>query len=464
MMKIAIIGFGAAGFSCFTALVKQKLIRSQALIDIYQPKAGLLTGLAYQDDADYICINHHHDFISTDIDDPHGFTHWLEKEKPEYLAQYKGYQPRRAFGEFMRHQFVKLCQSLESKPRIFDQTVISISGASGQYQLHSASGQIVTYDKIIIATGHAEQQNVYGLEGEKYIHSPYPIYQKLTTIGSSDTVAIIGMGLTGVDAVVGLYHQGHQGKIFLVSRTGLFSAKRFTPAAYKCKYFTSAAIRKIAQKKVKIFRNIVNTLDKELREAIGISLRELYSTTPSSSVLENRAWQNVLYSCNKEVEEAWSILTRREKKFFFGRFFRKWLDTRVGVAPHNYDLVMSLKEKGQLSFIPGLQAIKPGFSIITENKKIKTDWVINAMGSPRFLNESPPVFIKNLVAQNLTCYNEFGGINVDFNSSELINSSNELQKGLYAIGEITAGVFLYTPITDHLVRHADKIAKNICLT
>lgn len=462
MKRIAIIGFGAAGVACFNALIKHaKKNQLKLLIDIYQPSKGFACGLSYQKDADYICLNHHHDFICLDMDEPRGFTKWLKENRPDYLEKFQGYQPRSVFSEFMYDTFLKLCQSYDPKPQVIHKEVISIKRYENKYHLVCVD-QENDYDKVIIAMGHPEQENMYGLTGERYIHSPYPTTDKLTSIPANDTVAIIGMGLSAVDCVVSLSKQGHQGKILLVSKSGNFSAKRATPAPYESRYFTSNFVDTVVSKKKKRLPLIAAALNRELKLASTISIRDLFFTDQLSEKLQQDFnWQNILYSCNEQTEKAWAALSFEEREIFFKNYYKRWLDRRVGVAPHNYELLMQLKKNGQLTFMGGLKAIEQGFVLHLNKELHAANWVINATGSPRFLTNNKVPLIAELVSAKLARYHEFGGIDVTFKTSELLNESRDVQQGLYAIAHITSGVFFYTPIMDHIVKHADKIARHI---
>ena len=59
MMKIAIVGFGASGFSCLKALHYYQG-STPLQVDIFSSSKQLVGGCAYQLDADYIRLNHHH--------------------------------------------------------------------------------------------------------------------------------------------------------------------------------------------------------------------------------------------------------------------------------------------------------------------------------------------------------------------------------------------------------------------
>lgn len=461
MKHVAIIGFGAAGLSCFKALIKHATqCNLPLLIDIYQPREGFANGLSYQKDADYICLNHHHDFICIDVDKPYGFTQWLQEKHPDYLNRYQGYQPRWIFGKFLEAEFQSLFEKMTLKPRIFNEVVTSIWREQNKYRVACASNVSQSYDDVILAIGHPDQENIYNLSGRQYIHSPYPVSQKLCHIPQSDSVAIIGMGLTAVDCAIALSKQNHKGAIVLTSRSGNFSAKRTEPRAHQFRHYTHASLDKIARHEKNRLLRIAAILNKELKAADTAAIRALFLEEQLDNDLDMH-WQNVLYSCNEQTEKAWSILSLKEQRLFFNHYHKKWLDRRVGVAPHNYNHLMQLQALGQLSFMGGLQEIEQGYKVRTENEKITADWVINAIGSPRFLIHSDLSIISNLVRHNLGSYHEFGGINVNFDTSELINKQGKVQPNIYAIGHITSGVFLYTPIMEHIVRHADKIAKHI---
>ncbi len=80
--KLALIGFGAANLCVLTQLNKH-LKYNEIEIDIYSPLTGwggrFIRGLAYQEDIDKLLLNHHHKYMSIDLDAPDDFSYLWNK-------------------------------------------------------------------------------------------------------------------------------------------------------------------------------------------------------------------------------------------------------------------------------------------------------------------------------------------------------------------------------------------------
>ncbi len=146
------------------------------------------------------------------------------------------------------------------------------------------NGNTLTAHEIILLTGHAQNRIIPGsledschIFAEKqqqrgnnisYLHTAYPISEKLQYIPPNDWVYVIGMGLTAIDIIKGFTYgrggtfkngnyipSGREPRVIIGSRIGLpYCARGFNQktSQYQGKIFTADYIKKLKKEKSKL--------------------------------------------------------------------------------------------------------------------------------------------------------------------------------------------------------------------
>ena len=457
--RIAIIGFGAAGLAILLCLDKKA--QSSITIDIFQLETLFSTGVAYQEDNNHMLMNRDYRHMSIDPYDPDSFSNWLKTYHADFLSSEQNYLPRFLFGKYMRDTFALIQQHTVLDINCIRKEIANINTEGGQYCLKTVNDEIYRqYDEVVIAIGHPEQKNHYGLHGERYINTPHPS-RNLSIIPGSASVGIVGSGLSAIDATISLFTSGHRGQVYLFNRSGLCHTPNLLLKRVKNQYFTEELIRYVLPKRKRRLLFLLSAFNKELKKQYNITIHDVFTYNRLSEE-DNYKWQSIMHQSSQLFEQCWHYLSDNEKHYFYKCLYKHWLSKRVSVASPNHDKITLWQQRGLLDIYSGLNGVSQAescFHFQLKDKTLQTDFAINATGSPR--DVSSVVLMHNIVNNGLTDFNQYGGITVSFETGKLIKGTH-IQHHLYAIGHITCGTYLFTSHMRHILDKA-KIISNAIL-
>jgi uncharacterized NAD(P)/FAD-binding protein YdhS len=225
---VAIIG---GGFSGGTAAWNLARGSQDTRILVFEPRALLGAGLAY-DTADPVHrINVPASRMSIDPDQPDDFADWLAETayaETDADSQTTGdtlFPRRRAFGDYVAARIAPFIRS--GRIEHVRTRVISVSRQDDRWLLTTEDGATHVADRVALATTHpapsAPRLLSAMLEGHPRFVADATVPGALDAIRASDSVLVVGNGLTSADVIASLVGRGHKGKITSVSRRGLRS-------------------------------------------------------------------------------------------------------------------------------------------------------------------------------------------------------------------------------------------------
>ncbi|ABG38738.1 conserved hypothetical protein [Paraglaciecola sp. T6c] len=217
-IRIALIGGGPSALTIIKKLLSNELGQEQSQgasrfsIDIFERNSSLGKGMPYSEEG---ASTEHITNISSDELAPFDETlaQWLGKQSHAYLARHdidkanlhvKHVIPRLLFGDYLNAQFDALIRkgasnglniNLHVNSEVLD---IKPSTNSQTSDVHTVSGWIKGFHKVIICTGHAwPRRNEGNVAG--YFDSPYPPIKLQHKYNHA--VALKGSSLTAIDAI-----------------------------------------------------------------------------------------------------------------------------------------------------------------------------------------------------------------------------------------------------------------------
>ena len=101
--------------------------------------------------------------------------------------------------------------------------VMGVTRCASSFRVEIASGACLHADSVVLALGHALPSDPLGGvlgPGPRYIRDPWRP-DLLAEVAPTDTVLVIGTGLTMIDTVLTLRARGHAGSMEALSRNGL---------------------------------------------------------------------------------------------------------------------------------------------------------------------------------------------------------------------------------------------------
>jgi len=230
--KLVIVGCGAAA----TLLLAELATTIHAPLDIYliDNNPSIPVGLAYSVKHPAFILNVAAKRMGAYISKPDDFYQWLLNEPehwrrlhPDFVSvnfSPDDFVPRMIYAEYLHTIFLYSVSLLEQQSiRVIQlkEKVVEVSPLANELDDRvcvSTAQQKILADIVVFATGNNPAQQI---EGTGCFESPYTAeFLKQDWSGASH-VAIVGAGLSMIDAVEFISHQGFTGKFHIFSRRGL---------------------------------------------------------------------------------------------------------------------------------------------------------------------------------------------------------------------------------------------------
>lgn len=227
--RVAIIGGGPKGFYALKALfqalkLKKQPLRSPLSIDWFNDDSSFACGKNFNtQQPDYLLINNcigHIDVWKDDYStEKLNFCDWINHyRKGKKNALPTDFASRALVGHYLSHALILLLKDMPDHLQLnFHIENVDRLYLDTQQQIYLGDKFKVAYKSVILCTGNSYTsklpksiaQDILKLGGV-YIKHPYPIGNSLALPKQAD-VAVLGLGLTGIDVVLGLT-EGRGGK------------------------------------------------------------------------------------------------------------------------------------------------------------------------------------------------------------------------------------------------------------
>lgn len=328
---VAIIGGGFTG-----AATAWNIARRYTGIQIllFEPRAKLGAGLAYDTGDPVHRINVPASRMSIDSNSPNDFADWLEAQDytaydPEARARDGNLFPRRqAFGDYVSARvspFVDSGVIDHVRARV---SALSRDDAGDGWILVAENGVARRADRVVIATSHpapsAPRILSAMLEGHPRFIADATVPGAFEPIRASDSVLVVGNGLTSADAIASLLRRGHSGPIASISRRGLRSRGHAAAAQTPHGDFTTRPIMS------------ARLLTRRIREAIA------------QAGLFGVSWHAVIDAARAQGGEIWANLPLVERRRLVRHLRPFWDVHRFRIAPQVEDALGTAALRGQL--------------------------------------------------------------------------------------------------------------------
>ncbi|MGF1585999.1 MAG: FAD/NAD(P)-binding protein [Bacteroidales bacterium] len=220
--KIAIVGLGPKGMYGFERILAQleaNPVKEKVEIHLFNKTRFMGSGDIYRSDQPgYLLMNFANKFINMwtaespppVVKHPLSFSEYIALEKHTHLDEIGSlYASRAAVGCYLEDGFSQLCQSLPEnvilKQHIAE--VHSIEKKDDRYSIGSVQRgktcRLTGFQHILISTGHQRHKQTTKTT-YKTVPFIYPVQENLSGVTQRNTVAVKGMGLTFIDAVLAL--------------------------------------------------------------------------------------------------------------------------------------------------------------------------------------------------------------------------------------------------------------------
>lgn len=425
MKTIAIIGAGYSGVSVAINLAHYASEKIQVLLF---EKNNFAEGIAYSTRDPHHLLNIHAGAMSAFDDKPDDFVEWL-KESPiasQYLDSNieatKQYLPRYVYG-------IYLCALLEAAQHDDNKLVhiecihAEVVDIVKQSEIILANGDKYHADKIVLALGNQLPKALPVAIPDRFcINNPWDI-TALKSIPADKDVLLVGSGLTMVDVAVTLHHQAHQGKMFTLSRRGLYP-QAHQPVERRFTFSQALDFKNLAE--------LIRCVRKEIDDFSALG-----------------DWRAVVNALRPSTQAIWQDLSEHEKQRFLRHLMPYWEIHRHRIAPKVAKTIAHLQEVGQLSIMAGrlintesdndnlAVQFRPRRQTQLETRTVAK--VINCTGpNVNYSQLSTPLIVALREKGLLQADTIQLGIACDENGA-LFDKSNQASKVLYTLGPPSKG-------------------------
>ncbi|OAN62766.1 FAD/NAD(P)-binding protein [Sphingomonas sp. TDK1] len=414
---VAIIGAGFSGTLQAINLIRHEGPRA-TLIE-RAPVAG--TGLAYGAAHPSHLLNVRAANMSAFPDDPAHLVRWLEGRGVANAAA--SFVPRRVYGEYLREMLDHTLARYPDRLRLVRGDVQDATFDAAGVTLQLSDGTLRA-DAAVLAVGNLPPHDPPGLDpatlsSARYKGDPWdPSVPE--GLSDSDTVLVIGTGLTMVDVALLLEARGFGGKIVAVSRRGLL------PRAHAA----GQDWDKIRERPC----TRASALVRAVRERAALV-----------------GWRNAVDELRPFTQPMWANAGEDERARFL-RHLRPWWDVhRHRLAPEVDARLQALINRGQLEVVAaktlGFAEGPDGIAVTLRprgqdaSKTIRAQRIVNCTGPLGDLARSREPLLQRLAARGVIRPDAAHiGIDVD-NQGQTIAADGRANANLYALGPMTRGAF-----------------------
>lgn len=346
-LRIAIIGGGAAA----TLLLAHLMSRpggADAEYHLYDRTERFARGVAYSTTQMAHLLNVRAGNMSALAHDPDDFARWVG-------GTYKAadFVPRKIYGDYLETKLAVAQHVLSVTLHTDD--VLSCSKEDNAYRLTSAAGT-AQYDRVVLATGNCQPLSP-AIEGEIGGYHAQPWNLDYAALRHLDHVALIGCGLSAVDAVLSLHAHDYKGHITIISRRTLLPRVHVDPVAYPA-FFNAQQLPDTARDAFKAVHTHI-----------------------AQAAAQHVPWQAVIDAMRPATNAIWQVWNQKERARFMRHLLTLWNVHRHRMAPQIADVLSSCQQQGRLGFHKArVIRVCDGPRIITTDGEIDTQAAINCLG------------------------------------------------------------------------------------
>lgn len=414
----AIAGGGASGVIAAAHLLHES---PHARVLLFEPGTPGL-GVAYATTCPLHVLNVPAAAMSAVAGNPMHFVQWLRTHAPGTYGA-SSFVPRSVYGQYLHDIYHSLTASFGDRFVHVAQPLSSVT------TLPRAA-------TVILATGAGHQAEWPGAPDDPRYYRNAWLPSALVPGAKDERVLVLGTGLSAVDAVLGLRHNGHRGSVHLVSRRGLLPHEhRFLDAP-------PGPVERSGD-----LRTLLTALRNESRTN----------------------WRAAVDGLRPHSNALWQALSVEDQRRFLRHLLPYWNVHRHRMAPEAAAHLAQLFAAGVLTTIAGRVQ---GFETTAREIRVRIlergapaprtmsfDRIINCSGSTYGGLDSRSALLRSLAAQGRLRANALGtGIDVAMDGA-VVAQDGRPSPSLYAIGPLRFGSAFETTAIPEIRTQAADLAR-----
>jgi uncharacterized NAD(P)/FAD-binding protein YdhS/glyoxylase-like metal-dependent hydrolase (beta-lactamase superfamily II) len=455
---IAIVGAGFSG-----SLVAANLLKSATrplIIKSIECRHDIGKGVAYSTNSTSHLLNVSAGNMSAFPDDPTHLLRWLNYNRNELAAflpdevDASTFIPRRIYGLYIQSILEEAEATAASNVRLerINDEAIAVEPCEQGAIVCLRNSPCFFADKIVLALGNSpatplasQKSNGDGFanaKGER-IRNAWSV-DALADLEPDAPILLVGTGLTMVDMVVSLHEQKHRGKIYAVSRRGLFPLQHQATRSYPAFLTPESAPKTV--------RGLWQRVRSEVKTA----------------AIQGYDWRSVTDALRPISQQLWQQLPREERQRFLRHVKPYWEVHRHRIAPQMSDFIHKMLNSGQLIVSAGriqdCQISSDAVAVTIRQRQTGIDTVfnvsrvVNCTGIEADYRRSPQPLIANLRDRGSIRPNEIGlGLDTASNGS-VLDANGNISTLFYTLGTLRKGDLWETSAVPELRRQAQAVA------
>ncbi|MBV8638583.1 MAG: FAD/NAD(P)-binding protein [Candidatus Eremiobacteraeota bacterium] len=407
---IGIVGGGASG----VLAAAQLLARTEHRVVLIEP-GELARGIAYSTTYASHLLNVPAAKMSALAEDSSHFLRWLETRFPGRYGV-TSFVPRIIYGDYLTDIASRFFVDYPGRFVHVRDCAVDVKRDGDRLGIVCANGDTLSVDRCIVATGHAKVSRAGQHADLPQVFSSAWIDGALVPADADEPVAILGSGLTAIDAVLGLRGNGHRGGITLISTRGLLPHEH---------------------------RLTDDPLD----------------------------WRASVDDLRAVTNARWQAMSLVEQRRFLRHYASYWNAHRHRMAPQIAQEIGQLLAVGTLNVVAGrvrsIAAGAEGLSLTIRLRGSQTERmldvarVIDCTGSDQDVRKTANPFLRSLLDRGLLTPHPVGVGSCVAGDGALIDRNGVASSRLFAIGPLRFGSFFETTAIPEIRAQAEQFAQSL---
>ena len=419
---VTIIGGGFSG-----TLLAINLLRHDGPRVTLIERAAVARGVAYRSVQAEHLLNVRTANMSAFPDQPDHLVRWLTSRDHGFDAA--DFIPRRLYGDYLRDLLEVTAASMPERLDIVAADAVAVEERGDGHRVRLSDGRHVDTDAVVLALGNLTPHVPAALQPvadhPAFIRNPWSIRSELRDLelglDHTDTLLLIGSGLTMVDVAVQLDSAGFKGRMVAISRRGLLPHRHASGGAH-------AERRR---------ERPTPPLSRMLR-AVRARATEI-------------GWRGAVDELRPFTQAIWQSADDGDRARFL-RHLRPWWDAhRHRLAPKVADRIAGMIEAGQLEVRAGricrAEVAGKKLDVVLRARGTATtttlnvSHIINCVGPQGDLTQVDEPLLGDMIAHGTICPDaERLGIDVDA-TARVRSSDGQANESIFAVGPMTRGAF-----------------------
>jgi uncharacterized NAD(P)/FAD-binding protein YdhS len=450
MKKVVVIGGGFSGV--VTAVNLARLTETALSVTILNTRHPLGRGVAYGTRRPEHLLNVVARNMSALADQPDHFVEWLAT-RSDFLGVptaelREQFVPRRVYGDYLQSLLFWYARALADGKKVridwHEAEATDVVPGGERVTVRASGGLALEADKVVLATGNPPPADLpgIGIDHARYFRDPWGYWEARLPDHRED-VALLGTGLTMVDAFLTLAALGWQGKVYALSRNGLLPMSHFKGQDYPAFPGHDPTGMGLGQMLV-----LFETHCRELRER---------GQNPATLVDKMRPY----------TQRVWQSFSLADKALFLRDHRTRWNVARHRVPETAFRQVAEALAAGRLEVVAGriasLSPCEPGLRVVTcgagGERELRVGAVVNCTGPAEDPEVSSPELYRNLMERGLVSPDEVDLGIVATADFAAVERSGARSKWLMVLGPPLKGMLWETTAVPELRAQAFRVAE-----